>query len=165
MSPSSSARKSITRPVRAYHFCSAAMRSELAFKSSVGPCQLNTSDGVTARIALASVGGCAGSFFSAQRCLPRFSLHSQGDSYVTSGAAAAVLQTRTIAANRNVGARIIATVQSRLLLLAEFLEGGIGAQRIQDRTSHPDWLLCEGGTRDRLIATRRRSQCFSILKK
>jgi len=47
--------------------------------------------------ALAFVGGRAGSFFSAQRCLPWLSLHSQGDSKVTSGAAAAVVQKRATA--------------------------------------------------------------------
>ena len=40
--------QSTTRPVTAYHFCSDQMRSELGTKYSVGPCQLNTSDGVTA---------------------------------------------------------------------------------------------------------------------
>jgi hypothetical protein len=38
---------------------------------------------------------------------------------VTRGAAAAVLQTRTVAVNANVPARIIAAVLSRLLFLAE----------------------------------------------
>src|SRR4029077_18649073 len=71
--------------------------SELGTKYSVGPCQLNRSDGVIAWIALASVGGNAGSFFSAQRCLPWLSRHSQGDSNVTSGAAAAGPQRRATA--------------------------------------------------------------------
>ena len=47
--------------------------------------------------------------------------------------AAAVLQTRTIAANANVADRFIATVLSRLLFLAEFLESGIGPQRVPDQ--------------------------------
>jgi hypothetical protein len=46
---------------------------------------------------LASVGGNAGSFFSAQRCLPWLSRHSQGDSNVTNGAAAAVPQRKATA--------------------------------------------------------------------
>jgi hypothetical protein len=50
------------------------------------------SDGVTALIAFASVGGMAGSFFSAQRCLPWLSLHSQGNSNATSGVAVAAVQ-------------------------------------------------------------------------
>jgi hypothetical protein len=37
-----------TRPVGACHFCSDQMRSELGTKYSVGPSQLNMSDGVTA---------------------------------------------------------------------------------------------------------------------
>ena len=55
------------------------------------------------------------------------------DSYVTSGAAAAVPQIKTIATNAKVPARIIATVLSRLLFLAEFLESRIAAQRIPNR--------------------------------
>jgi hypothetical protein len=43
------------------------VRPELSVKCSAGPGQLNTSEGVTACIALASVGGVEGSFFTAQR--------------------------------------------------------------------------------------------------
>ena len=55
------------------------------------------------------------------------------DSYVTSGAAAAVPQIKTIATNAKVPARIIATVLSRLLFLAEFLETRIIPKRIEHR--------------------------------
>ncbi len=41
-----------------------------ALNAPLGPGQLNTSDGVTACIALASTGGVEGSFFTAQRCSP-----------------------------------------------------------------------------------------------
>jgi hypothetical protein len=49
-----------------------------------------------------------------QRCLPWLSRHLQGDSYVTSGAPAAVLQRK--AAVMSVAARVIAPVHSTLSL-------------------------------------------------
>jgi hypothetical protein len=62
---------------------------------------------LTACIALASVGGVEASFFTAQRCSPWLSRHSQGDSKVTGGeVAAAVLQRN--AAMMSVVARVIA---------------------------------------------------------
>jgi len=48
----------------------ACFLASLCVKCSAGPDQLNTSEGVTACIALASVGGVEGSFFTAQRCSP-----------------------------------------------------------------------------------------------
>jgi hypothetical protein len=51
-----------TRPVSAYQFFSIRVRSELWVKGRAGPGQLNTSEGVTASIALASTGGGEGSF-------------------------------------------------------------------------------------------------------
>jgi len=58
---------------------------------------------VTARIALASAGGVDGSFFTDQRCLPRLSRHSHGDSNVTgTDVAAAVLERNAIAAMMSV---------------------------------------------------------------
>jgi len=53
--------------------------------------------------------------------------------FVTSGAAAAVPQTKTIATNAKVSARIIAMVLSRLLFFAKFLEAGIVPKRIEHR--------------------------------
>src|SRR5260370_5524642 len=47
------------------------------------------SDGATACLALASIGGVEGSFFTAQRCSPWLSRHSHGDSNVTGGVQAA----------------------------------------------------------------------------
>ena len=85
------------------------VRSELYVKCSAGPGQLNTSEGVTACIALASTGGVEGSFFTAQRCSPWLSWHEQGDSNVTGGdVAAAALERKAIAAIVNV-ARVIAS--------------------------------------------------------
>ena len=52
-----------TRPVSAYQFFSIRVRSELWVKGRSSPGQLNTSEGVTASIALASTGGGEGSFF------------------------------------------------------------------------------------------------------
>ncbi len=72
------------------------LRSELCVKCFAGPGQPNTSEGVTACIALASTGGVEGSFFTAQRCSPWLSRQSQGDSNVTGGAAA--MQRKAIAA-------------------------------------------------------------------
>src|SRR5438094_10454199 len=89
------------------------VRSELCVKRSPGPGQLNTSEGVTACIALASTGGFEGSFFTAQRCSPWLSRHSQGDSNVTGGAAA--IQRKAIAATVN-SARVIASVHITLSL-------------------------------------------------
>src|SRR5438874_13063940 len=84
------------------------VRSELCVKCSAGPGQLNTSEGLTTCIALASTGGVEGSFFTAQRCSPWLSRHSQGDSNVTGGdVAAAALQRNATAAIVNV-ARVIA---------------------------------------------------------
>jgi hypothetical protein len=79
--------------VSANQLFSIPVRSELCVKCSAGPGQLNTSEGVTACIALASTGGVEGSFFTAHRCSPWLSRHEQGDSKVTSGSvAAAALQ-------------------------------------------------------------------------
>ena len=50
---------------------------------------------------------------------------------MTSGAAAAALQTRAIATNANAPARSIATVLSRLLFLAEFLKARIVPEWIE----------------------------------
>src|SRR5438132_5321280 len=87
------------------------LRFELCVKCSTGPAQLNTSEGVTACIALASTGGVEGSFFTAQRCSPWLSRHSHGDSNVTGGdVAAAALQRNATAAMGNVAARVMATV-------------------------------------------------------
>src|SRR5438093_2467961 len=84
------------------------VRSELCVKCSAGPGQPNTSEGVTACIALASTGGVEGSFFTAQRCSPWLSRHSHGDSNVTGGpVVAAVLQRNAIAAMMSVLARAI----------------------------------------------------------
>jgi len=44
-----SVRRSTMRPVRAYHFCSDQIRSELGTKYSVGPSQLNMSASASAR--------------------------------------------------------------------------------------------------------------------
>src|SRR5213592_1956534 len=56
-------------------------------------------EGVMACNALASTGGVEGSFFTAQRCSPWLSRHSQGDSNVTGGGvSAAALERRAIAA-------------------------------------------------------------------
>jgi len=106
------------------------MRSELAFKGSIGPCQLNMSDGVTAWIALASEGGRAGSFFSDQRCLPWLSRHSQGDSYVTSGAAAAALQRQATT--------IVSVARVIALVLYHFVVAVWTAKR-GDTTAGRDW--------------------------
>jgi hypothetical protein len=77
---------------------------------------------VTACIALASIGGVEGSFFTAQRCSPWLSRHSQGDSNVTGGDSdAAVLQTNATAAMVNIFAHVIAPVHITLCLLCEAL--------------------------------------------
>src|SRR6266480_157891 len=108
-SPSISTFTATTRPVSANQLFSIPVRSELCVKCSGGPGQLNTSEGVTACIALASTGGVDGSFFTAQRCSPWLSRHSQGDSNVTGGdVAAAALQRNAIAVIVNV-VRVIAS--------------------------------------------------------
>jgi hypothetical protein len=56
--------------VRAYQLFSRLVRSDCHVSCSLGPGQLNMSDGVMDWIALASVGGVEGSFFTAQRPLP-----------------------------------------------------------------------------------------------
>ncbi len=83
------------------------VRSELCVKCSASPGQPNTSEGVTACIALASTGGVEGSFFTAQRCSPWMSRHEHGDSKVTGSEVAATLARKAIAAIVNI-ARIIA---------------------------------------------------------
>jgi len=94
------------------------VRSELCVKCSAGPGQINTSEGVTACIALASTGGVEGSFFTAQRCSPWLSRHSHGDSNVTGGdVAAAAPQRNAIEAMMSVVARVIAPVHIILSLL------------------------------------------------
>src|SRR2546426_12017523 len=91
---------------------SISVRSELCVKCSAGPGQLNTSEGVTACIALASTGGVEGSFFTAQRCSPWLSRHSQGDSNVTGdGAAAAALQRQATATVKTFSRIIFAPVR------------------------------------------------------
>src|SRR5438132_13177638 len=82
------------------------LRFELCVKCSTGPAQLNTSEGVTACIALASIGGVEGSFFTAQRCSPWLSRHEQGDSNVTGNDSAAAALQRS-AAMMNVAACVI----------------------------------------------------------
>src|SRR6266480_8079556 len=110
MSPSISTFTATTRPVRANQLFSIPVRSELCVKCSADPDQLKTSEGVTACIALASVGGVEGSFFTAQRCSPWLSRHEHGDSNVTgSDVAAAALESAT-AAMVNVVTDVIAPV-------------------------------------------------------
>jgi hypothetical protein len=71
---------------------------------------------------MASTGGVEGSFFTAQRCSPWLSRHSQGDSNVTGGdVAAAALETNATAAMVNVVAHVIAPVHITLRLLCEAL--------------------------------------------
>src|SRR6266481_3471392 len=107
ISPSISTFTATTRPVSANQLFSIPVRSELCVKCSPGPGQPNTFEGVTACIALASVGGVEGSFFTAQRCSPWLSRHSHGDSKVTGGdVAAAALERSATAAIVNV-ARVI----------------------------------------------------------
>jgi hypothetical protein len=104
------------RPVSANQLLSIPVRSELCVKCSAGPGQLNTSEGVTACIALASAGGVEGSFFTAQRCSPWLSRHEQGDSNVTGGGvAAAVLQRNAIAVIAN-GLCVIATASYHFVI-------------------------------------------------
>src|SRR6266480_5894342 len=108
MSPSISTFRATMRPVSANQLFSIPVRSELCVKCSADPGQLNTSEGVTACIALASVGGVEGSFFTAQRYSPWLSRHSHGDSNVTgSDVAAAALERKAIAAVMNI-VRVIA---------------------------------------------------------
>src|SRR6266481_7160682 len=108
-SPSISTFTATTRPLIANQLFSIPVRSELCVKCSADPGQLNTSEGVTACIALASAGGVEGSFFTAQRCSPWLSRHSHGDSKVTGGCdvPAAALQRNAIATIVNVP-RVIA---------------------------------------------------------
>src|SRR5947207_9524414 len=63
-SPSISTFTATTRPVSANQLFSIPVRSELCVKCSADPRQLNTSEGVTACIALASAGGVEGSGLS-----------------------------------------------------------------------------------------------------
>jgi hypothetical protein len=93
-------------------------RYALSFASNapLGLGQLNTSEGATACIELASTGGVEGSFFTAQRCSPWLSRHSHGDSNVTGSELAAAMQRNATAAIVNV-ARVIATVHITLSLL------------------------------------------------
>ena len=86
-----------------------------------------------------------------QRCLPWLSRHLQGDSYVTSGAPAAVLQRK--AAVMSVAARVIAPVHSTLSLpcgaqkrqnpedVLGFLEHGRVGQLVVVGTYVPVWCL------------------------
>src|SRR5438270_5642805 len=120
-SPSISTFTATTRPVSANQLFSITVRSELCVKCSADPRQLNTSEGVTACIALASTGGVEGSFFTAQRCSPWLSRHEQGDSNVTGGAAAAPQRKATATVNV---ARVIAPVYYHYFVAASRVKEG-----------------------------------------
>src|SRR4029453_3228915 len=69
-SPSSSTFSSTTRPVRANHLFSIPVRSDCIVKAASGPGRPNISDGVTALIAVGSVGGSEGSVLPDHRPSP-----------------------------------------------------------------------------------------------
>src|SRR5207249_3115997 len=107
MSPSASTFTSIIRPVRAYHFCSDGILSVVAVNSTFGPSPSHAyiCDGVTDWMADLSKGTGAKSVLAIHRFLPLKPLHSQGETKITSGAAADLANTDVTTKPANRGNR------------------------------------------------------------